>query len=123
MKDLLPGGKADKIPPSAFPKKKVDEGAKVESEHTSNKTVQREIARDHLSEDMSYYSKLKKMEKKATIEALFDELQKIATGLAPAGAPTVKGMGSGMAPKVPGLGKMPKAAPTGLAASMPSMFK
>jgi hypothetical protein len=65
MSDLIPGGKSDKIPPSAFPAKKVQEGAKVESEHTSNKTVAKEIARDHLSEDMGYYGKLKKMEKKA----------------------------------------------------------
>lgn len=66
-KDLLPGGKADKIPPSAFPKKLVAEGAKVESEHTSNKTMAKEIARDHLTEDISYYKKLKKMEKKAAV--------------------------------------------------------
>jgi hypothetical protein len=66
-KDLLPGGKADKIPPSAFPKKLVAEGAKTESEHTSNKTLAKEITRDHLTEDPSYYKKLKKMEKKSSV--------------------------------------------------------
>lgn len=76
--DLLPGGKSDKIPPSEFPAKKVARGAKVESEHTSNPVLAREITRDHLSEDMNYYEKLKKMEKKAHGEAFFDELLNIS---------------------------------------------
>jgi N-glycosylase/DNA lyase len=33
-------------------------GVKVEQEHTSNKSVAREIALDHLGEDPNYYSKL-----------------------------------------------------------------
>jgi hypothetical protein len=82
MKDLLKGGKSDKIPPDAFPKDKVRQGAKVESEHTTNKTLAKEIARDHLTEDIEYYTKLKKMEKKAMQTALLagftDELEKIA---------------------------------------------
>lgn len=77
-KDLLRGGKSDKIPPSAFPPKKVAEGAKVESEHTSNKTLAKEIARDHLSEDLHYYKKLKRMEKVASLPAFLDELEKIS---------------------------------------------
>lgn len=80
--DMLRGGKSDKIPPSAFPPKKVEQGAKVESEHTSNKTLAREIARDHLTEDMNYYEKLKKMEKSASFDATLAsfgmELEKIA---------------------------------------------
>jgi len=39
-------------------------GIKTEMEHTSNKQMAKEIAMDHLSEDPSYYSKLKKMENK-----------------------------------------------------------
>lgn len=80
--DMLRGGKADKVPPSAFPPKKVEQGAKVESEHTSNKTLAREIARDHLTEDMNYYEKLKKMEKQASFDATLAsfgmELEKLA---------------------------------------------
>jgi hypothetical protein len=75
--NLLKGGKADKIPPSAFPAQKVEAGAKVESEHTSNPQVAKEIARDHLTEDTNYYEKLKKMEKKA----FFDELLAISATL------------------------------------------
>jgi hypothetical protein len=65
MPELLHGGKADNVPSSAFPAKKLREGMKVEREHTSNRRVTEEIAKDHLSEDMDYYEKLKKMEKKA----------------------------------------------------------
>lgn len=38
---------------------------RVEREHTSDKAEQREITVDHLTEDPNYYSKLKKVEKKA----------------------------------------------------------
>lgn len=40
--------------------KQLEIGIKVEQEHTSNKKTAREIALDHLKEDPSYYSKLKK---------------------------------------------------------------
>lgn len=39
-------------------------GIKTEMEHTTNKTIARKIAMDHLKEDPKYYSKLRKMEKK-----------------------------------------------------------
>lgn len=80
-KNYLKGGKADKIPISVFPKKKLEMGAKVEREHTDCPTVAREIARDHLTEDLDYYTKLKKMEKNAMpafLEAFADELEKIS---------------------------------------------
>jgi hypothetical protein len=35
-------------------------GIKVETEHTTNTEVAREIALDHLNEDPEYYTKLKK---------------------------------------------------------------
>lgn len=38
-----------------------------------------------------------------TVSAMFDELEKIAIGLAPAGAPTVNSKGAGLAPKMPKL--------------------
>ena len=40
-----------------------DMGTKVEMEHTTEKDVAMEIARDHLYEDPKYYTKLKKIEK------------------------------------------------------------
>lgn len=41
-----------------------NKGAEVEVEHTSNKEMAKEIAKDHLFEDPKYYTKLSKMEKK-----------------------------------------------------------
>jgi len=64
-KDILPGGKADNKDPKDFDPKAVSKGEKVEREHVKNKEVQREIARDHLTEDPKYYDKLEKIEKKA----------------------------------------------------------
>jgi len=38
-------------------------GIEVEMEHTTNREVAKTICLQHLSEDPSYYTKLKKMEK------------------------------------------------------------
>ena len=43
-------------------KKHLNDGIKVEMEHTSLKTKAKEIAMDHIFEDPNYYAKLKKME-------------------------------------------------------------
>ena len=40
-----------------------DKGTTIETEHTSNKEMAKEIAKDHLFEDPKYYTKLAKMEK------------------------------------------------------------
>ncbi len=45
-------------------KKELNMGIKTEMEHTKDKTKAKEIAMDHLWEDPSYYSKLKKVETK-----------------------------------------------------------
>jgi hypothetical protein len=45
-------------------KKELSMGIKVEMEHTKDKTKAKEIAMDHLWENPSYYSKLKKIETK-----------------------------------------------------------
>lgn len=47
----------------------LEKGIKVESEHTIDKKVAREIAMDHLWEDHEYYNKLKKMEAKEQTDA------------------------------------------------------
>jgi len=44
--------------------KQFNKGIKVEMEHTDNKQMAKEIARDHISEDPKYYDKLSKMETK-----------------------------------------------------------
>lgn len=96
MRDLLPGGKADKIPPSRFPLKKVRAGEKVEHEHTYSHAIAREIARDHLSEDPKYYEKLHKMEKGGSIDSMFDELLKISSALSGKGALLGGTLGTGI---------------------------
>jgi len=61
-KDKIPGGLSDKGPPKDLDKKQLEMGIEVEMEHTSDKSIAKEIAMDHLTEDPKYYSKLKKME-------------------------------------------------------------
>jgi hypothetical protein len=62
--DPFEGGKAEGEPDSNFDKGSIEEGMKVEREHTVHKSVQKRIAKDHLKEDPKYYLKLKKMEAK-----------------------------------------------------------
>jgi ADP-ribose pyrophosphatase YjhB (NUDIX family) len=57
--DLLPGGAADNVPDSKFPKKDLALGVKDEREHTSNDQIAKEIAKDHLQEDPAHYEKEK----------------------------------------------------------------
>lgn len=64
MADRIPGGLADNKKPDDFDKDKLEEGKKVEKEHTSDDNIATEIAMDHLTEDPEYYKKLKKVEKK-----------------------------------------------------------
>ena len=63
--DKIPGGLADKKKPSDFDPKALEKGIKVEMEHTDDRSVAREIAMDHLSEDPKYYDKLETIEKHA----------------------------------------------------------
>jgi len=55
IKEKLKGGKADNIPDSKFNPQLLAEGMKEEQEHTSDPQVQKEIAKDHLSEVQNYY--------------------------------------------------------------------
>lgn len=61
--DVLPGGQADHKPDSKFPTEALAEGKKHEHEHTDNSQIAEEIAKDHLSEDPTYYKKVKQLEK------------------------------------------------------------
>jgi hypothetical protein len=56
--DQLPGGKADKMKPTDFDKKRLMKGIHVEMEHTDDISLAMEIAMDHLAEDPNYYDKL-----------------------------------------------------------------
>jgi hypothetical protein len=58
--NLVKGGKGDGKKDKDFDEKELAMGIKVEMEHTKNPKIAKEIAKDHLSEDPHYYSKLKK---------------------------------------------------------------
>jgi len=63
--EILKGGKGDNIPDNAFESKELKKGTKHESEHSKNKQIQKEIAKDHITEDKQYYEHLNKVEKMA----------------------------------------------------------
>lgn len=61
--DRLFGGKADDKTDKDFDKKQLAMGEEVEQEHAKgDRTLAREIARDHLQEIPDYYTRLKRME-------------------------------------------------------------
>lgn len=64
IREILLGGKGDNKRDSLFNPKALKKGMSHEAEHTKNKRIQKEIAKDHLVEDKSYYTKLEKMEDK-----------------------------------------------------------
>jgi Protein of unknown function (DUF5661) len=76
MGNKIKGGKADTLTLEMIAKKfnvsimtlkqELEVGIKIESEHTTNSKIAREIALDHLSEIPDYYTRLVKMEKMAT---------------------------------------------------------
>lgn len=62
-REKLKGGKGDNRPDSDFNQEQLKNGIKHEMEHTKDRKIAKEIAKDHLSEDPNYYKKLKKIEK------------------------------------------------------------
>lgn len=59
VKDKLKGGEADHISDSNFDPKELKMGIEEEMEHTNDKKIAKEIAKDHLIEDPKYYSRMK----------------------------------------------------------------
>lgn len=57
-KNVLKGGKGDKLSRKDVDPKEFKMGVKVEMEHTNDKDIARDIVFDHLEEDRHYYSKL-----------------------------------------------------------------
>lgn len=62
-REELKGGAGDSKPDSDFNSQQLEIGIKHEMEHTKNRKIAKEIAKDHLSEDPNYYKKIKKIEK------------------------------------------------------------
>ena len=65
MAEKLKGGLADGKPTTKYNAKELKKGISVEKEHTPDKSVAREIAKDHLEEIPDYYTRLRKMESQA----------------------------------------------------------
>lgn len=75
--EKLVGGYGDRLPDSYFDQEQLNKGIEVEYEHTKNKKVAKEIAKDHLVEHPNYYKGLERMEKKLERkEHYFNELLK-----------------------------------------------
>jgi len=53
-------GKHNDVPDSAFDPHELAMGIKDELEHTDNLSLAKNIAKDHLSQDRHYYTKLQK---------------------------------------------------------------
>jgi hypothetical protein len=70
LAEIIPGGKGADLNLSEIPKEELVEGLKVESEHSSNPDIQKEIVSDHEAESLEmtgkaeYYKYLKDMEDK-----------------------------------------------------------
>lgn len=58
--EKLVGGKGDRKPDELFSKKELAKGKKHELEHTKNKSLAKEIAKDHLTEKADYYTAMHK---------------------------------------------------------------
>lgn len=58
--EKLIGGLSDNKPDKAFNKKELNKGIAHEKEHTGDKELAKEIAKDHLSENSKYYTELDK---------------------------------------------------------------
>ena len=68
--DILEGGVGDDLDIKVIPKKEVEKGMEIESEHSSNPEIQKEIVKDHEQEaiemtgEPNYYQFLTEMESK-----------------------------------------------------------
>jgi hypothetical protein len=70
LHEYIKGGLSSGMPDSMFDKNQLEKGVKVELEHTPNKNIAKEIAKDHLSENSKYYDYLEDMEKKMKKEKI-----------------------------------------------------
>lgn len=69
-KDSVTPEKIEKM--KMFLQKELQNGIKIEMEHTNDQKIAREIAMDHLMEDPKYYQKLKKIETKGEFKEATD---------------------------------------------------
>lgn len=63
-REYIKGGKADYKPSRKYNRRQLRMGVKVEREHTYNRRIAREIAKDHLEEHPRYYTYLARMERR-----------------------------------------------------------
>jgi hypothetical protein len=56
-------GRHNDVPDDQFPADELARGIEVEKEHTDSEIIAKAIAKDHLAECSTYYTRLDKMEK------------------------------------------------------------
>lgn len=81
MAEKIVGGLGDGRPDSDFDKSQLAAGIRVELEHTKDRAIAKEIAKDHLTEDPNYYKKLKKMEHHESFRRFGDVLDEAINAL------------------------------------------
>lgn len=64
MRERVVGGRADFCSDAVFDKRQLQKGVRHEMEHTREKAIAKEIAKDHLVEDPKYYDHLNEMERR-----------------------------------------------------------
>jgi hypothetical protein len=64
----VPVGKHNHIPDEKFDAEQLRMGIEVEYEHTDNREIAKAIAKDHLAECDTYYTRLAKMERECEKE-------------------------------------------------------
>ncbi len=67
-------GKHQGLKDSKFDEKQLKQGINIEKEHTDNKQIAKEIAKDHLAEIPDYYTRLNKMENQAKREGKYNPI-------------------------------------------------
>ena len=65
---MKPVGKHKASPDNQFDLNELRMGVEVELEHTDSRTIAKEIAKDHLAECSTYYTRLKRMEQECESE-------------------------------------------------------
>jgi len=71
--DKMPGGRADNKPDSDFNAEQLRIGTDHEMEHTKDRQIAKETAKDHLAEDEEYYIKLDTIEGSVDYKSIIRE--------------------------------------------------
>ena len=73
----LPGGKGDKLSAADVDQEELSMGLSVESEHTDDPEIAKEIVLDHLAEDPQYYTHMKEAGLEEKVQQLKESIRKV----------------------------------------------